>query len=126
MFPIYFQEENTSVLTKKIDLNEPVTVRANREYVLQVKLTQINKRKDLKVFAPRFSKPKDESWFLTLGEIRSKELLALKRFTFGRRKEVFHNFVYQVPDKTGILNVILLFTRMLYETYKIKIFLFSN
>ncbi len=78
-----------------------MTVKANTDYVLQIKLTQANKRKDLKVHAPKFSKPKDECWFLTLGSMRTKELLALKRFTFGRRKEMFQNFVYQAPNTLG-------------------------
>lgn len=66
-----------------------------------MKLVHLNKRKDIRVHAPRFPKPKDESWFLTMGSIETKELLALKRFTFGRRKEVFHNFIYQVPNILG-------------------------
>lgn len=78
----------------------------NGEYVLQVKLTQLTKRADSKVYAPKFSKPKDESWFLNFGVIEDKELLALKRFTFGRRKEIYHNLVYQVPNKLGTVFLI--------------------
>lgn len=101
---VCFQDENdVSIAPIDIDLKFPIVVKATSEYVIQVKLTQLNKNKDLKVHAPRFPKPKDESWFLVLGMIKYKELIALKRFTFGRRKEVFHNFIYQVPNTTGKL-----------------------
>lgn len=94
----YFQ--NVSVSSTNIDLKFPIVVKANSEYVIEVKLTQLN-NKDSKVHAPRFPKPKDESWFLTFGVIKHKELLALKRFTFGKRKEVFQNFVYRIPNTIG-------------------------
>lgn len=93
------------------DLREPVVVRPGKEYVLNLKMTQLTNRKDIRVHAPRFPKPKDESWFLTLGSVKSKELLSMKRFTFGRRIEVFHNLIYQVPNVTGDLNFSSIFTR---------------
>ncbi|XP_065206562.1 activating signal cointegrator 1 complex subunit 3 [Planococcus citri] len=84
-----------------VDLHKPVVVHSGREYVLNLRMIQLVNRKDIRVHAPRFPKPKDESWFLTLGCIRTKDLLSMKRFTFGRRTEVFHNLIYKVPDKTG-------------------------
>lgn len=107
-FSYFFQnyaeeEKEVKITTAKINVYEMVTVKANSEYVIHVKLTQKNKRPDLKVYAPKFSKPKDESWFLTLGEMKRKELLALKRLTFGRRTEIHHNFTYYVPDIEGTL-----------------------
>ena len=36
------------------------------------------------MYAPRFPKAKDEGWWLVLGEVDSKELLALKRLGFIR------------------------------------------
>ena len=85
----------------EVDTRIPISVKVNSEYVIHLKLTMTNKNKDLKVHSPNFPKPKDESWFLTLGVPKNQELLALKRFTFGRRKEVFHNFIYSAPNREG-------------------------
>lgn len=41
---------------------------------------------DGKAHSPRFPKAKDEGWWLVLGEVDSKELLALKRVGVVRRR----------------------------------------
>ena len=41
---------------------------------------------DLKAYAPRFPKAKDEGWWVILGEVDSGELLALKRLGGVRGK----------------------------------------
>ena len=42
--------------------------------------------KEAKAVAPRFPKPKDEGWFVILGEIDTGELVALKRIGGIRSK----------------------------------------
>jgi len=59
---------------------------ADQEYVLTVNLNRINRHRsrDNKAYTARFPKPKDETWFLVLGDVENKEVLALKRIGFIR------------------------------------------
>jgi len=50
-------------------------------------------RYDSKAYAPKFPKPKDEGWFLIVGEVESKELVALKRVPYVRG-DLFFCIVY--------------------------------
>ena len=59
-------------------------VRAGAALLLTVSLQRANRFVNVpgsrrKVFAPRFGKPKDEGWFLLLGDRERRELLALRR-----------------------------------------------
>lgn len=56
-----------------------------------------NKRE---VYAPKFPKPKDEGWILTLGSIEKQELIALKRVTLPRVK-CSHQLSFTTPEKLG-------------------------
>eukprot|EP01006_Ploeotia_vitrea_P052019 TRINITY_DN67631_c1_g1_i1.p1 TRINITY_DN67631_c1_g1~~TRINITY_DN67631_c1_g1_i1.p1 ORF type:complete len:158 (+),score=47.22 TRINITY_DN67631_c1_g1_i1:41-475(+) len=38
-----------------------------------------------RIYAPRFSKPKDESWWVVIGDPQRNELLAVKRLNFKKR-----------------------------------------
>lgn len=53
---------------------------------------------DSRVHAPRFPKAKDEGWWLVLGEVDSKELLAVKRLGFirGRTRT---SLAFSSPDE---------------------------
>jgi len=77
-------------------------VHADQEYVLTVDLRRINteKRRGTHAHTPRFPKPKDEGWFLLLGEIETKEVLALKRQSYirGRSKATI---AFYTPETTG-------------------------
>ena len=44
--------------------------------------------KDTRAHVPRYGKPKDEGWFLVLGEVDNREVIALKRVGYlrGRNK----------------------------------------
>uniref|UniRef100_A0A8B9HJP4 Activating signal cointegrator 1 complex subunit 3 n=1 Tax=Astyanax mexicanus TaxID=7994 RepID=A0A8B9HJP4_ASTMX len=78
-------------------------VHADQEYVLQVSLQRINmgrQRQDSKAQAPRFPKPKDEGWFLVLGEVEKKELLAIKRVGYVRNRSVV-SLAFYTPEQTG-------------------------
>uniref|UniRef100_A0A672MCQ8 Activating signal cointegrator 1 complex subunit 3 n=1 Tax=Sinocyclocheilus grahami TaxID=75366 RepID=A0A672MCQ8_SINGR len=78
---------------------------ADQEYVLQVSLRRLNagqqrRKQDSKAQAPHFAKPKDEGWFLVLGEVEKKELLAIKRVGFIRNHSSV-SVAFYTPEKTG-------------------------
>ncbi|XP_068602904.1 activating signal cointegrator 1 complex subunit 3 [Brachionichthys hirsutus] len=80
-------------------------VHADQEYVLQVSLRRINlgqqrRPQDSKAQAPRFPKSKDEGWFLILGEVDRRELLAIKRVGFIRSCSTV-SVAFFTPEKTG-------------------------
>ncbi len=53
---------------------------------------------DSKAHAPRFPKAKDEGWWIVLGEVDSRELLALKRVGFVRGRTKL-SLVFPSPDE---------------------------
>ena len=57
-------------------------------------------RTDSKAHSPRFPKPKDEGWFLVVGEIENKEVIALKRTSFVRGRSSQQLAVY-TPETAG-------------------------
>ncbi|KAM9426396.1 activating signal cointegrator 1 complex subunit 3 [Pholidichthys leucotaenia] len=80
-------------------------VHADQEYVLQVSLRRINegqqrRKQDSKAQAPRFPKAKDEGWFLVMGEVDHRELLAVKRVGYVRRRTAV-SVAFYTPEKTG-------------------------
>ncbi|XP_061631426.1 activating signal cointegrator 1 complex subunit 3 isoform X1 [Phyllopteryx taeniolatus] len=80
-------------------------VHADQEYVLQVSLRRINRgqtrrKQDAKAQAPRFPKVKTEGWFLVVGEVDHKALLAVKRIGYVRNHSTVSVAFYS-PEKTG-------------------------
>uniref|UniRef100_A0A8C9Y3Z0 Activating signal cointegrator 1 complex subunit 3 n=1 Tax=Sander lucioperca TaxID=283035 RepID=A0A8C9Y3Z0_SANLU len=80
-------------------------VHADQEYVLQVSLRRINlgqqrRKQDSKAQAPRFPKAKDEGWFLVMGEVDRRELLAVKRVGYVRHRTAV-SVAFYTPEKTG-------------------------
>ncbi|XP_038655200.1 activating signal cointegrator 1 complex subunit 3 isoform X1 [Scyliorhinus canicula] len=78
---------------------------ADQEYVLQINLCRIglfrNKGKyDSKASTPRFPKAKDEGWFIILGEVDKKELVALKRVGYIRNRSTVC-LAFYTPEATG-------------------------
>ena len=55
---------------------------------------------ETKAHTPRFPKPKDEGWFLIIGDVENKELVALKRVPCVRGKSTVQMAVY-MPESTG-------------------------
>ena len=50
--------------------------------------------------APKFPKPKDEGWFMILGDVENRELLALKRVPFvGARAN--QSLAFQTPEEVS-------------------------
>jgi len=54
---------------------------------------------DSKAYTPRFPKPKDEGWWLVLGNVDSGELLALKRLPFFRSRTKT-SLAFSAPDNS--------------------------
>ncbi|KAK3097620.1 hypothetical protein FSP39_011463 [Pinctada imbricata] len=79
-----------------------IPVHADQEYVVEVNLQRINKsrKSDSKAFTPRFPKPKDEGWFLIIGDIESREVIALKRVSYVRHTSKQQLAIY-TPENTG-------------------------
>lgn len=50
--------------------------------------------------APRFPKVKDEGWFLILGEVDKKELIALKRTGYIRNRNTV-SVAFYTPETPG-------------------------
>uniref|UniRef100_A0A8C2WX86 Activating signal cointegrator 1 complex subunit 3 n=1 Tax=Cyclopterus lumpus TaxID=8103 RepID=A0A8C2WX86_CYCLU len=80
-------------------------VHADQEYVLQVSLRRMNlgqqrRKQDSKAQASRFPKAKDEGWFLVLGEVDRKELLAVKRVGYVRHHSAV-SVAFYTPERTG-------------------------
>ncbi|XP_068040248.1 activating signal cointegrator 1 complex subunit 3 [Anomalospiza imberbis] len=82
-----------------------IKLHADQEYVLQINLhrTQMGYqgKQDSKAMAPRFPKVKDEGWFLILGEVDKKELIALKRTGYVRNRNTVSVAFYtpEIPGK---------------------------
>ena len=55
---------------------------------------------DSKAHTPRFPKPKDEGWFLIIGDVENKDLVALKRVPCVRGKSTVQMAVY-MPENVG-------------------------
>ncbi|TRZ04207.1 hypothetical protein DNTS_002616, partial [Danionella cerebrum] len=82
-----------------------MSLHADQEYVLNVCMKRINagqqrRKQDSRAQAPRFPKPKDEGWFIILGEVDKKELLAVKRVGFIRNRSSA-SVAFYTPEKTG-------------------------
>ncbi|KAM9852705.1 activating signal cointegrator 1 complex subunit 3 [Aulostomus maculatus] len=80
-------------------------VHADQEYVLQVSLRRINqgqqrRKQDSKAQAPRFPKAKDEGWFLVVGEVDHRVLLAVKRVGYVLNRTTV-SVAFYTPEKTG-------------------------
>ncbi|KAG9493297.1 hypothetical protein GDO78_001283 [Eleutherodactylus coqui] len=82
-----------------------ISLHADQEYVLQVTLQRTRAgykkgKQDSKAIALKFPKAKDEGWFLVLGEVDKKELVALKRVGYIRNKSTV-SIAFYSPEHTG-------------------------
>ncbi|KAM6936460.1 activating signal cointegrator 1 complex subunit 3 isoform 1-T1 [Lycodopsis pacificus] len=80
-------------------------VHADQEYVLQVSLRRSNlgqqrRKQDSKAQASRFPKAKDEGWFLVMGDVDRRELLAIKRVGYVRHHTAV-SVAFFTPERTG-------------------------
>ncbi|XP_075603901.1 activating signal cointegrator 1 complex subunit 3 [Balearica regulorum gibbericeps] len=93
-----------SLITDSRDDKRWIKLHADQEYVLQINLqrTQMGYqgKQDSKAVAPRFPKVKDEGWFLILGEVDKKELIALKRTGYVRNRNTV-SVAFYTPETPG-------------------------
>ncbi|XP_064505958.1 activating signal cointegrator 1 complex subunit 3 [Pseudopipra pipra] len=93
-----------SLTTDTRDEKRWIKLHADQEYVLQINLqrTQMGYqgKQDSKAIAPRFPKVKDEGWFLILGEVDKKELIALKRTGYVRNRNTV-SVAFYTPETPG-------------------------
>lgn len=82
-----------------------IKVKRDSEYVLNVTLTRLSAASSSKVLAPRFPKAKNEMWYLLLGDLEKRELVALRRVheisrpIGGSVKPV--PLIFRSPEKPG-------------------------
>ncbi|KAJ7417966.1 hypothetical protein WISP_61759 [Willisornis vidua] len=93
-----------SLTTDTRDDKRWIKLHADQEYVLQINLqrTQMGYqgKQDSKAMTPRFPKVKDEGWFLILGEVDKKELIALKRTGYIRKRNTV-SVAFYTPETPG-------------------------
>nr|XP_045603528.1 activating signal cointegrator 1 complex subunit 3-like [Procambarus clarkii] len=91
---------NSRTTAEKRNASDWIEVHADQEYTLTVNLHRVNRSRDLRVHAPKFTKPKDEGWFVVLGNADSGELLALKRVPPVRGRST-HMLSFRTPQTPG-------------------------
>lgn len=74
-------------------------VHANEEYQLAVSLQRLGRRSSNYIYS-RFPKPKDEGWFLTMGDQENGELIALKRVSLKSNRNT-NCLIFNAPEKLG-------------------------
>lgn len=84
---------------KTNNLAKSYNLHIGEEYSLSILLERLNKPVEKRAYAPKFHKPKTEGWILTLGDIESNELLALRRVTFTHRTTV--QLMFYPPERKG-------------------------
>jgi activating signal cointegrator complex subunit 3 len=74
---------------------------AGKTLTLIVHLERLNQfPRDGKVHAPKFPKSKDEGWFLILGDVENRDMLALKR-TSGLKRKLQQQLEFRTPERLG-------------------------
>jgi activating signal cointegrator complex subunit 3 len=91
------------------DRNSWTKIHADEEYVLVVDLHRLGMRSSNYIYC-RFPKPKDEGWFLTLGNQENGELLGLKRVNYKSNKSSQH-LIFNAPSRPG---------RVIYTVYLVS------
>ncbi|XP_032669372.1 activating signal cointegrator 1 complex subunit 3 isoform X2 [Odontomachus brunneus] len=89
----------------KSEDDDPIDVQKNEYCTLIVGLKRNNRSKTLKAHSPMFLKGKDEGWFLILGDVPNKELLALKRVSGVNDQQRYHQLQFHVPDGLGLMKL---------------------
>lgn len=91
-------------------LRKAIALEANTEYNIVCRMTRMrdsthSTRRDHRsvsnrAVAPKFPKPKDENWFLVLGCVDSREVIAIKRIASVESKSV-PSLSFTTPSATG-------------------------
>ena len=106
-----FWSQNTAVRAAKpipsippsaITLKDPniwVDVHGDQEYLVEITIHKLN-RCPRNAHAPKFPKPKPAGWFLVLGDVENRELVAMKRLTSLRPNQTL-SLSFYTPENPG-------------------------
>uniref|UniRef100_A0A336MI52 CSON001544 protein n=1 Tax=Culicoides sonorensis TaxID=179676 RepID=A0A336MI52_CULSO len=94
------QDDEQKRIEKQCSKNDWLDVHSGMEYILVVDMCRLGRMDSKYIYSPKFPKPKDEGWFLTLGCIEDRELLALKRAGYRGNKSS-HQVCFTAPEKLG-------------------------
>lgn len=97
---------------QKIDISPDaklnyLEVHRDQQYTLVVGTKRKNHSQSLKAHCPRFHRGKDEGWFLVLGDVDNRELLALKRISGVNGPRKVHYLQFVTPPNQGKLELTL-------------------
>ncbi|XP_034181076.1 activating signal cointegrator 1 complex subunit obelus [Osmia lignaria lignaria] len=81
--------------------SECINIHKDQDYILNIGMRRKNKSNNLKAHCSMFQKGKDEGWFIVLGSIQSRELLALKRVSGISGERKCHQLQFTAPSDLG-------------------------
>ena len=90
-FKVQLEDESVCQVDTNLTSNRTITVHRllpGREHIVEVRLHQMYKRAGVRgnrAETPRFPKPKDEGWWVILGEKNSKSQISMKRVSSIKR-----------------------------------------
>ena len=90
-FKVQLEDESVCQVDTNLTSNRTITVHRllpGKEHIVEVRLHQMYKRAGVRgnrAETPRFPKPKDEGWWVILGEKNSKSQISLKRVSAIKR-----------------------------------------
>lgn len=102
--------EGERSLVQPSNRNKWTEILADHEYTLIANIYRMGSRLSDHMYCPKFPKPKDEGWFMTLGCIENGEVIAMKRVMY-RSNTSSHQLVFNAPAKLG---------RLIYTLYLIS------
>lgn len=97
--PLKHEVEVDRLIQQPIDRKMWHEVHADEEYTLMINLQRLGAKTSKHIYC-RFPKPKDEGWFLTLGNQENGELLALKRVGYKSNRSS-HPLIFNAPTQIG-------------------------
>ncbi|KAK1135499.1 hypothetical protein K0M31_000088 [Melipona bicolor] len=86
---------------RSLKSNDYINIYKDQNYILNITMKRKNKSNNLKAHCPLFQKGKDECWFLVLGNIFDRELLALKRVCGINEQRMSHQLQFTAPSNLG-------------------------
>lgn len=110
---------------KKIDVSPDLKpnfleLHRDQQYTLIVGTKRKNYSQSLKAHCPKFHRAKDEGWFLILGDIDRRELLALKRVAGINGPRKIHYLQFTAPPNPCKYLFIFFYTKFFYCTTRLN------
>lgn len=102
-------EEVDQLVVQPANRNQWIQIHAEEEYTLIVNLHRLGVRTSNYIHCA-FPKPKDENWFLTVGNPENGELIGMKRVSYKSARSS-HHLILNAPPRLG---------RLIYTVYFIS------